>query len=204
MPKSRSNSQSDGTDDLRVVKSACEESREVLDHLLAVQDDVDDKAIWSVRTAVLVIGLLLSAGTLGNLPQFLTLPWYVHGLAGFGVASLVLSVFLGIGAYTITEASPGISHQRRMEAYQRKYAEHEWQRQLLHGYQSWIDEQETWNERNGYYLFLTHLFLLAGTTSIVVVGAVALFLAYESDRGIALLVGLALPVVAVSLLLWGE
>lgn len=201
MSGSGPNARTDSMTDTEVVKSACEEAREVLDHQLSVQNDVDDKAIWSVRTSVIVIGLLLSAGSFGNLSQFLTLPWYVHGLAGFGVSSLVLTVFLGIGTYTITETSPGISHQRRMEVYQREYDEHEWPRRLLRDYQSWIVEQETWNERNGYYLFLTHLLLLIGTTAIVVAGAVALFLSYESSGGSALFVGSVFPVVAVVLLL---
>src|SRR6056297_198841 len=96
-------------DTTKALRSACQESREVLDYQLSVQDDIDDKAIWSVRTAVLVLGLLLSAGSLGDISQFLSFPWYVHGLAGFGIGLLLLSVYFGIGTYTMTETYPGVS-----------------------------------------------------------------------------------------------
>jgi hypothetical protein len=35
-----------------VLESACEESRDVLDQELSIQADIEDKAVWSVRTAV--------------------------------------------------------------------------------------------------------------------------------------------------------
>lgn len=186
-----------------VLESACEESREVLDHQLSIQNDIDDKAIWSVRTAVLVLGLLLSAGSLGNLSQFLTLPWYVHGLSGSGVSLLPLSVFFGIGTYTMTETYPGTSHQRRIEVHQGEYEYERWKSRLLLDYQWWITGQEAWNEYNGFYLFITHVCLLAGTTTIVVAGVISLFLSYSSNNGTALVGGLLLPVLAVGvLLLW--
>lgn len=184
-----------------VLESACEESREVLEHQLSVQSDIDDKAIWSVRTAVLVLGLLLSAGSLGDLSQFLTLPRYVHGLAGFGVSLLLLSVFFGIGTYTMTETYPGTSHRRRMEVYQGDYEDDEWQSQLLHDYQLWITSQETWNERNGFHLFVTHVCLLGGTTTIVLAGVVSLLLSYTSGNGTAFVGGLLSPILVVVLLL---
>jgi len=174
----------------------------VLDHQLSVQDDIDDKAVWSVRTAVIVVGLLLSAGSLGNVAQFVELPWYVHVLSGFGVSSLLLSIGLGIGTYTMTATYPGISHQRRIELLQGAYGDSEWHRRLLEDYQSWIAGQEAWNEQNGFYLFLTHASLLVGTTAIVAAGAISLFLTYQSYNGIALLAGLATPIAGGSLLLW--
>lgn len=189
--------------DSSVLESACDESREVLDYQLSVQEDIDDKAIWSVRTAVLVLGLLLSAGSLGGVSQFLVLPWYVHGLAGSGVTLLLLSVFFGIGTYTMTETYPGISHQQRIRAQQENYDYEEWKLHLLLNYQWSITGQEAWNERNGFYLFITHVCLLAGATVIVISGAISLFLTYDSNNGIALVSGLLFPIVAVMvLLLW--
>lgn len=191
--------------DTEVLESACEESREVLNHQLSVQDDIDDKAIWSVRTSVLVLGLLLSAGSLGNIPQFLTLPWYVHGLAGSGVSLLLLSVFFGIGTYTMTETYPGVSHQQRIRAHQQDYDYREWQSHLLLNYQWSIMGQEVWNEYNGFYLFITHVCLLSGTTTIVIAGTISLFLTYSTHNGTALVSGLFFPVVAVVvLLLWAK
>lgn len=184
-----------------VLESACEESREVLEYQLSVQDDIDDKAIWSVRTAVLVLGLLLSAGSLGDISQFLTYPWYVHGLAGIGVSLLLLSVYFGIGTYTMTETYPGIGHQQRIKAHQKEYDCEEWYSQLLLDYQISITGQEVWNERNGFYLFVTHVCLLAGTTAIVIAGVVSIYLTYDSNNGIALACGLFLPIAVVVVLL---
>lgn len=187
--------------DTEVLESACEESRRVLDYQLSVQEDIDDKALWSIRTAVLVLGLLFSAGSLGDISQFLTLPWYVHVLAGSGVSLLLLTVYFGIGSYTMTETYPGISHRQRIKSHQGSYDYEEWYADLLLNYQWSITGQKSWNERNGFYLFVTHVCLLGGTTSIVSAGAIALFLTYDSSNGIALVGGLLFPVAVVVVLL---
>lgn len=162
---------------------------------------MDDKALWSVRSAVIVLGLLLSAGSLGNLPQFLTLPWYIHGVVGLGVVSLLFSVLFGIGTYTMTRTYPGIGHQRRIESHQGEYDRHEWYSRLLYDYQLWITGQEAWNEQNGFYLFVTHSLLLSGTAAIVLAGVISLYTMYSSASRIALVVGSSVPVLAVVLLL---
>lgn len=205
MSKRGSSTRPDRTADTEVVESACEESREVLNHQLSIQEDIDDKAIWSVRTAVLVLGLLLSAGSLGNLSQFLRLPWYVHGLAGSGMSLLLLSVFFGVGTYTMTETYPGTDHQLRIGAHQGDYDYDEWQSRLLLNYQWSITGQEVWNEHNGFHLFITHVCLLMGTTATVIAGVISLFLTYNSNNGIALAGGMVLPMIGVVvLLLWAS
>lgn len=191
--------------DAEALESACEESQRVLDHQLSVQEDIDDKAIWTVRTAILVLGLLLSAGSLGNLTAFLNLPWYVHGLTGVGVSLLLFSVVFGIATYTMTQTYPGVSRPQTAKAYRGDYDYEQWQSELLLNYRLSITGQEAWNEYNGLYLFITHVLLLTGTTAIVIAGILSLFLTYDSNNGAALVGGLLLPVVAVAvmvLLLW--
>lgn len=190
--------------DAAVIESACSESRNVLDHQLTVQADIDDKAVWTVRTSVLVIGLLLSAGSIGNVSLFLSLPWFVHVLAGLGLGALLLSVFLGIGTYTMTQTYPGVSHRRRIEVLRGRYDSDGWRRRLLEDHHFWIAEQEAWNEQNGFYLFLAHTFLLAGTTAIVLAGITALFLTYTSYNGVFLLLGFVGPILTGALLLWAR
>ena len=54
------------TSDVDVLRSACSESRAVLDEQLQKLADIGDKAIWTVRSSVLVLGLVVSAASLGD------------------------------------------------------------------------------------------------------------------------------------------
>jgi len=60
--------------DLGVLRSACSESRAVLDEQLQKLADIGDKAIWTVRSSVLVLGLLVSAASLGDAETLRELP----------------------------------------------------------------------------------------------------------------------------------
>lgn len=78
--------------DIEVLRSACEESRLVLDHQLDVLGEIDDKAIWSVRTAVIVLGLVISAVSFADGSSIRTLQLPVFGFAVTGTLALVFTI----------------------------------------------------------------------------------------------------------------
>lgn len=75
---------------LRVTQA---EAREVLAHQLETLSDIDDKAMRTVRIALVVFGIVLSASTFPNGTAFVN--WVTVG----GAVSLILSILCGIGTY---------------------------------------------------------------------------------------------------------
>jgi hypothetical protein len=56
--------------DVEVLRSGREEARLVLDHQLQVLNDLQEKAIRTVKIAGVILGLVLSAGTLPGAERF--------------------------------------------------------------------------------------------------------------------------------------
>lgn len=156
------------------LRSACEESRAVLDHEIAILNDIDDKAIWTVRTAVLIIGLVVSAASItGN--RGVSTPTPVKVSAGLGVSVLLASLVSGVMTYSIAAPEPGISAQYRTAVLDEDIPEREWRRELLEGYNRWIAQMQLVNERNGYYLFVTQSLLLLGVLLLSVAGGLTVW-----------------------------
>lgn len=91
---------SDGTpprpaaSDPEAYRSMLEESRAVLDHQVEFLNQMDDAALRTVRTSVIVIGIVVSAASIGTGTRLSTFdPWSV-GLAVGGVTSLLFSIIV--------------------------------------------------------------------------------------------------------------
>lgn len=166
------NSEPESAPDIAVLRSACEESRSVLDHQLSVLDDIDEKAIWSVRTAILVLGLLISAASFadGSAVRQAELP--ILGLAFAGTIGLASTIWLGIFTYHWSFEEFGIGPNERSAAVLQDGSEHRWRTHLLMtGYTPWIQRQESFNRYNQLLLFITHLLLSMGVTLLLLAGA---------------------------------
>lgn len=156
-------------DSTGTLRSACRESRAVLDHEIAILNDIDDKAIWTVRTAVVITGLVVSAASIaGN--QGVAPPLSVKLSAGFGVGVLLMTMVSGVMTYSISAPEPGISAQYRTAVLNESIPGEQWRRELLEGYNRWIAQMQLVNERNGYYLFVTQSLLLLGVLLLAVAG----------------------------------
>lgn len=161
-------------DSTATLRSACAESRAVLDHEIDILNDIDDKAIWTVRTAVIIVGLVVSAASIaGN--QGVSPPLSVKVTAGAGVAVLLATMGSGVLTYSISAPEPGISAQYRTAVLNEAISERAWRRELLEGYNRWIAQMQLVNEKNGFYLFLTQTLLLVGVVLLAVAGGLTVW-----------------------------
>lgn len=161
-------------DSIETLRSACEESRAVLDHEIGILNDIDDKAIWTVRTAVIITGLVVSAASIAR-NQGVSPPVLVKISAGLGVVVLLFTMVSGVMTYSISAPEPGISAQYRTAVLNEGISEEEWRRELLEGYNRWIAQMQLVNEKNGYYLFLTQMLLLLGVLLLAVAGGLTIW-----------------------------
>lgn len=157
-----------------VLRSACEESRAVLDEQLAKLEDIGDKAIWTVRSAILVLGLVVSAASLGDAATLRRLHAGALGLAALGTLSLLVACGFGLGTYFGMNRVTGIGSDYRRFAASDTPAEAAWLLALLHGYDDWIREVAGATDRSGTNLLRAQLAFLTGVLSLVSAGILSL------------------------------
>jgi len=147
------------TDDeaLRLTK---EESRTILDHRLDWLSETDDKAMRTVRTAVIVLSIIFSAaGVIGG-SELRAIPPIPLGLSVLGVGLLFLTIVYGIYTYSDSETVYGPEPALRREVLEYEYSEREWLVMLLNGYEEWIDVMTRVNKRNVKHLNRVQLLLV--------------------------------------------
>ncbi|PSP37988.1 hypothetical protein BRC71_08430 [Halobacteriales archaeon QH_7_65_31] len=135
--------------DLQALEIVRQESREVLTEQIRLLNDIDDKAMRSVRTAVLFIGLVISAIQLSNQPvTFNQIGSWPFRLASGGLTSLLISVLLGIYTYSVSKPDLGVSEDHRTDVVQGAFSKGEWLRFQLDEYDEWTDNMNTMNTKN--------------------------------------------------------
>jgi hypothetical protein len=146
--------------DLEALRTTHEEARAVIDHQIDAINDVDDKAAYSLRLNILLLGLLLTISSLmignQNTPP---IQKFVNPIVGLGVICSGLSIVAAIWAYTSTrtETGPGPND---IELYlEQKYDQEEWLDVLVRNYARWMRQNARSNRRDSSALFVSHLFL---------------------------------------------
>lgn len=141
-----------GTSDIEALRVTHEESRAVLDHQIALQKDLDDKAIRTVRLALVLIAFVVSVAQLMG-PDRVT-PQEIGVLLSVvaGTFGLSLAVFIGLGVYVETDVPFGIGPGHREEVTPLVYSEREWLEVLLAEYDEWTDDAIVSNDLNAAWL----------------------------------------------------
>lgn len=148
--------------DVEVLRSGREEARVVLDSQLQVLTELQTKAMKTVRTTVLVLGLVLSATTLPGAKRF------VNWLVVSGVGSLVVGIILGLGTCSGSNPEVGIGTPYLRTVRRTSYDESKWLDVLLGGYESWIEGMEDLNETNARLLVYTQMFVGIGVVLLAI------------------------------------
>lgn len=161
--------------DLEALRLTRKESRAVLDHQIATLNDLDDKAMRTVRTDVILLGILASAAGIAGPERLNQLDVVVQILSLAAGGCLFLSAIVGTGVYAVSDLSVGIGPSYRSEIRSQGYTEREWLEILLGDYDHWTNSMRQINENNAFYLTVTQALLalalvsLFGATSLLAI-----------------------------------
>lgn len=159
---------------LRVTRK---ESRTVLDKQINLLNDIDDKAMRSVRTSVIFVGIVISAIQVsGGVEEVPPADSLVFKLSAAGVGFLLISMISGIWTYSVSSANFGVSEDHRNDVLL-GYSEREWLIFVLNEYDEWIGEMEKTNTKNSVGLHTTLFSLISGLVCLL------LSLVHELDYG---------------------
>jgi len=169
------------------LENAVEESRREYDKKVASMEEIDDKAMRSVRTAVILVGLVASAVSVIG-PSAVSATGVIPVLVGaLGVGALAVSIVYGIGLYSATEYPTGIDSRHRAEVIDGGYSRKEWFVQLLDEYDEWSDKIADELSGNLRYLELVQFSLALGVIALLTSASmIVLRLAYGIQHPITL------------------
>ncbi|WP_144240092.1 hypothetical protein [Haladaptatus cibarius] len=147
------------TSNTDALEVALAESRRTFDKTVSRLEEIDDKAMRSVRTAVLLAGFVASAIGVGGPSSISDFGVFPVLLVAIGVICLIISIVLGIGTYTITQYPSGIGSSHRTDVITGGYNKKEWLVDMINEYDEWISEINTEIRRNGGYLDVVQISL---------------------------------------------
>lgn len=114
-----------------------EESRAVLDHQIELVRSIDEKAMWLVRTAVIVISVVLSgAGIAGR--QFLAQNWAPVVFASLGISALLFVSTWGSVLFAVSRVPFGPGQQFRTRLLGSDIGKHDTYRLLIRNHDELI------------------------------------------------------------------
>lgn len=150
-----------GGPDIESLRLTREESRVVLNHHLSLLNDLDDKAMRTVRTAVILLGILVSAAGISGVERLGALPVVVLFAFGSGSVLLLVTAIIGVATYTLSDMSFGVGSDHRREVSEGNYSEEEWLLLLFEEYDRWSSEMAQVNQDNASRLFVSQAALIA-------------------------------------------
>ena len=132
-----------------------QESKHVLEAQKNDIDDIDDKALRTVR----ITAILFAVGVTGI--EIIGVENINTTAAGFSIASLFLSLIFGVLVYNESDEliGPKASYLKDMRE---ESMEAEWNEDLLYQLEHWVEENQKSVEFNGYLLIFCQLFFILG------------------------------------------
>lgn len=185
----------EGQSDLEALRIARLESRSVLDHRINLLNDLDDKAIRTVRLSIVILALIISVAQIGEGSALQSAHLLTQTSIVFSGGLLVLAIFIGLGVYSHSNPILGVAAEHREEVISVGYTEREWLEYLLGEYDEWneslveainTDAKWTFRAQSAMAIALAYLFM-ASLAYIVPVSAPAVFIILILLMAIALL-----------------
>ena len=148
--------------DTGALRLTRKESRAVLDRKFEVLEDIDRKAMHTVRTAIVLLGVVVSAAGISGTDELSTLGLVPALLTVAGAVSLLLSSVGGVVIYAVSGVPDGVSRAHQEDVLERDFEESEWLYVLILSYVEWIDGVARANQRNARYLTAIQVLLAIG------------------------------------------
>ncbi|WP_436932348.1 hypothetical protein [Halosimplex halobium] len=177
-------------------------ARRVYDRQVATLENIDDKAMRTTRTAVLILGFIAGALTAAGPASVSDLSLVPAIIGSFGTVAVFGSAFVGVGIYTVTEYPVEIREGDLRSA--GRAPRDAW----LDGAIGRLDDASTSIqaeiEQNAEYLEVAQLLLIAGSLCLLYATAVTVvarsFGVSPTEQSAAFAAGVVLLTVAV----WGR
>lgn len=190
------------TDDGDARGEALAGARRVYDRQVATLENIDDKAMRTTRTAVLILGFIAGALTAAGPDSVSDLSIVPTIIGSFGTLAVSGSAFMGVGIYTVTEYPVEIREGDLRSA--GRAPRSAW----LDGAIGRLDDASTSIqaeiERNAEYLEVAQLLLITGSSSLLYATAVTVaarsFGVSPGEQTAAVVIGATLMAVV----LWGR
>lgn len=156
-----------GDSDVAALRATREEARAILEYELRSLDELDDKAMRTVRTAMVVLGLVVSVPGVAGPTSVAKLPSWSLRSGALGVGLLVVTVLVGTVTATDTAVQPGPDAGFRRETRTQTYTEREWLLVVLAGYDEWIETAKGATARNASRLLFAQVTLVCAFLSLL-------------------------------------
>lgn len=150
------------------------ESRAVLDHQIDLLNEIDDRALRTVRTSIVVLALLVSAGQIAGTSRIRSLRWLPVTAAAAAAVLFVVAILVGMAIYSVSHVPYGIGPTHRTEARDGGYSERKWLTLLMDEYDDWSLELLELTENNARWLAYAQGSFVLGTVVIAVAIAIPL------------------------------
>lgn len=142
------------------LELTCSEAREVIDHQIDTMNDLDDKAMWTLRLIVLFLGVFMTGLSVAvranaDLARFMN-PMTITGFVSLGVSAVLSVIVYSSGTLT---AGPGPGAIEKL--LHQNYGE-PWRYRLLTGYRNWMEKNEASIRRDATVLAFCQAYLVAG------------------------------------------
>ena len=176
----------------KTLETALAESRRTFDKSVERLEEIEEKAMRSVRTAVILAGLVASAISFGGPDSVSQIGLFPVVTGAVGVISLGLSIVVGIGIYDATEYPCGIHGSHRVVVADGQHTHSEWLETVLDAYAKISDDVQVETNRNDVYLEIVQLTLgVAVVTLLVSSGMIVLKVSYGMSPLVLLVVALS-------------
>lgn len=123
--------------ELDALRTVREESRTVLSAQVESLRAIDDKAMRTVRTSVLLIGLGISVIQVSDISISEDIGVWSFRFGLLGAAFLLLSIVIGVVTYSDSRPELGVSEGHRRDVVKGEYTEREWVAFQLDEYNKW-------------------------------------------------------------------
>ncbi|WP_129114574.1 hypothetical protein [Halegenticoccus tardaugens] len=144
---------------------ALEELRREYDRQVDQLRDINDKAMRSVRTAILIAGFIIAAVGITTREGDVVIGWIPVIFSSIGLLLLAGTVFIGSSTYLVTEY-PGQFAQRRLQSGQFRTQKDE----LIQMYRRWTKLNSQEIDKNNTYVFYTVSSIFLGVLLLLIAG----------------------------------
>lgn len=149
------------SEEVEVLRAALNETRPTLETIESFLSDIDDKAGRTLRLNIAIIGILLTALSIGFSQGLPGTNRVLNGAFFFGLIASSISIVAALLTYTRSTITAGLGVQDIDLVLERDdISEEAMLRAILRSHKEWIRTNGRTNERDASSLFVSHVFLL--------------------------------------------